>query len=483
MLFNSFSFLFFLAVLVVLYYAIPAKWRWMLLGVASLYFYSTFKQEYVLLLLGVALATYLWGLAVQPAPGRSRRGLLIGAAVCTILVPLFVCKYYDFSLDSLAALMARAGSEDAEFLWPKLGWVQPAGLSFFTFSCVSYLVDVYRGQIPAERNLARLFLYVAFFPKLLAGPIERATAFLPQLSRPLRFDPAMVTAGLQLILWGLFKKVVIADRLSIFVGAAYKHPMMTPPVDLLIATYFFAFQIYCDFSGYADMAIGIGRVFGIDLMENFRRPYFATSVGEFWSKRWHISLTKWFRDYMFIPLGGSRVSKPRVYFNLMAVFVVSGLWHGANWTFVVWGGLNGLYQVIALVTAGLKARVAQVVRLPAALVSFLNALVTFHLILVTWVFFRAASIADAFTVCSRVASSLVKIPAALTNHVYNDELILSFMFIGVLLIIEALDEARSLWERLGASPVYLRWTFYYALLICLIVFGKWNLTEFVYMQF
>ena len=482
MLFNSFTFLLFFAVLVFAYYGIPHKFRWILLGIASLYFYSTFNVGYVLLLIGAALVTYVWGLAIG-TPERGRKTLLMAVGVSTILAPLFVCKYFDFSVASLEALLATTGIGDAEFAFPRLGLLQPAGLSFFTFSCVSYLVDVYRGQIPVERNPGRLVLYVAFFPKLLAGPIERATTFLPQLLRPVRFNPEMVTLGLQLILWGLFKKVVIADRLSIFVGTAYKLPMMTSPADLVIATYFFAFQIYCDFSGYADMAIGIARVFGIDLMVNFRRPYFSTSVGEFWSQRWHISLTKWFRDYMFIPLGGSRVSKPRVYFNIMAVFVVSGLWHGANWTFVVWGGLNALYQIFSLATARMRDTVVQFLPIPTAIGSFLNGLVTFHLILVSWVFFRAASISDACTIFSRVAASFTKLPLLFAARVYTDEIILSVVFIAVLLLVEAIDERKSLWERLQYSPLYVRWTFYYAVLICLTVFGKWNLTEFVYMQF
>lgn len=479
MLFNSFSFLIFFAILVVVYYLIPHKFRWILLIAASLYFYSTFTVGYVLLLLASALAAYLSGLALASTSEHSRRKktvLVVGIIVS--LAPLFVFKYFDFFAGSLNGI----ASSDSPF--PKLGWLLPVGLSFYTFSCVSYILDVYRGQLVPERHLGRLTLYVSFFPKLLAGPIERAATFLPQLLQPIHFTPENVTLGLQLMLWGLFKKVVIADRLAVYVDAAYKNPDFGSPVALLIASYFFAFQIYCDFSGYTDIAIGAARILGINLMENFRRPYLSTSVPEFWGKnRWHISLSRWFRDYMYIPMGGSRVSKPRFYFNQMAVFVVSGLWHGANWTFVIWGGLNGIYQILTVATDGIREKLATRVRIPVAVGSILGGLATFHLILISWVFFRADSISDAFTVLSRVTQSIPRLPSLLGAYIYTEDLILSFVLIAVLLVIETIDEKRSLWERLQNQPVYVRWAIYYALLISLVVIGKWNLKQFVYMQF
>ncbi len=483
MLFNSFSFLAFFTVLVVVYYLIPHKFRWILLVAASLYFYSTFNVGYVLLLLGSALVAYFAGLAIGATQGR-RRGTILVVGVLASLAPLFVYKYLDFLTESLDALLASAGLVSSESLFPKLELLLPAGLSFFTFSCVSYLLDVYGGQISAERNLGRLALYVSFFPKLLAGPIERATTFLPQLTRAIRFDPDAATQGLQLILWGLFKKVVIADRLAVFVDAAYRRPGMTSPVDLVLATYFFAFQIYCDFSGYSDIAIGTARVFGFKLMENFRRPYFSKSVVGFWGKdRWHISLNRWFRDYMYIPMGGSRVPRLRFYFNLMTVFLVSGLWHGANWTFVIWGALNGLYQVLTLATTDIRERLGKLPRPLAPIGSFLSIVVTFHLILVSWVFFRAASVSDASIVFSRVAESLPNLPTLFTARAYTEEIVLSLVLIVVLLVVEAIDEQRSLWERLRARPTYVRWAFYYAVLISLLVLGKWGFKQFVYMQF
>ncbi len=476
MLFNSFSFLAFFAILVVVYYLLPHKFRWILLVASSLFFYSTFNVGYVLLLLGSALVAYLAGLAIRASQEKSKQRSFLVVGVLAALAPLFVFKYFDFFVSSFDTLLQISPL--------RLGLVLPAGLSFYSFSCVSYLIDIYRGQLAPERHFGRLLLYVSFFPKLLAGPIERATAFLPQLLQSVRFDPEAVTQGFQLMLWGLFKKVVIADRLAVYVDAAYKNPDFSSPAALLIATYFFAFQIYCDFSGYSDIAIGAARVLGFNLMENFRRPYLATSVPEFWGKnRWHISLTRWFRDYMYIPMGGSQVSKPRMYLNQFAVFVVSGLWHGANWTFVIWGGLNGLYQILTLATSGAREKVANKVRLPATIGSLVSGLVTFHLILISWVFFRASSISDAFAIISRVTQSIPRLPALLGAFAYTDEIVLSLILIVVLLIIETLDEKRSFWEGLRARPVYVRWAVYYALLICLIVIGKWNLKQFVYMQF
>jgi D-alanyl-lipoteichoic acid acyltransferase DltB (MBOAT superfamily) len=341
-------------------------------------------------------------------------------------------------------------------------------------------VDVHRGLLPPERHAGHLLLYIAFFPKLLAGPIERAQPFLRQTRTPVAFDAARVTAGLQLMLWGLFKKVVIADRLAGFVDAAYAQPSFAAPADLVIATYFFAFQLYCDFSGYSDIAIGSAKVLGFDLMENFRRPYLAASVPEFWSRRWHFSLASWFRDYMYIPMGGNRVPPLRRAANIMAVFLASGLWHGANWTFLVWGGLNGLYTVAAVAAAGFGGRAS---RRAWPAIGLLRSLATFHLILITWVFFRAESVSDAATIVSRTAAAASSLPTLLGVRLTSGSVPLSLLLIALLVGVELVDEKRPVWERLRARPVALRWAVYYAMLAALIVLGTWNVREFVYMQF
>lgn len=482
MLFNSFGFLGFFAVLAVVYYQTPHRFRWPLLLAASLYFYAAFSASYLLLLFGVTVVAYLCGLALASARGPRRR-VVLATGVVAVLGALVVFKYYDFAAGSLDSLLASIGLYAVTPLFPRLGLVVAVGLSFFTFSCVSYLVDVHAGRLPAERHFGHFALYVSFFPKLLAGPIERAQPFLSQLRQPVAFSHAGVTAGLQLMLLGLFKKVVIADRLALFVDRAYQQPAFTSPADLVVATYFFAFQLYCDFSGYSDMAIGASRVLGIDLMENFRRPYLSTSVPEFWSKRWHLSLASWFRDYMYIPIGGSRVSRMRHYGNIVAVFLVSGLWHGANWTFVAWGGLNGLYQVLSLMTRQLRARMT--VPIPPTVQSMLRGLLTFHLILVTWVFFRAASLDDATTILSRVAGSIPALPRLLQTRltVNSGDLLLSIGLVAALMGVEMIDERRSVWARLAVRPVYVRWAVYYAMLAALLVLGTWSLQRFVYMQF
>jgi D-alanyl-lipoteichoic acid acyltransferase DltB (MBOAT superfamily) len=285
------------------------------------------------------------------------------------------------------------------------------------------------------------------------------------------------------MLWGLFKKVVIADRLAPLVDRAYQFPATSSPVELVLGTYFFAFQIYCDFSGYTDIARGAARVLGFSLMENFRRPYFATSITEFWSARWHISLSRWFRDYLYFPLGGNRVGVPRWYANLFLVFLVSGLWHGSNWTFVIWGALNGGYQVAYVASAASRTSIGQLIRIPAWLTGPLSGLLTFHLVLFSWVFFRAASLADATTVFSRVWQAFPNLPVLLANYPFTFEVVAAIVLIVVLMLVELFDERRPGLEWLRARPAPVRWAAAYVLLACLLVLGNWSLTRFVYMQF
>jgi len=477
MLFNSFAFLAFFAIVVLLYYAVPHRWRWLLLLVASYYFYSAFQTKYVLLLAFSTLVAYGVGLAL-PSLGRGK--LILAAGIVVELSVLVIYKYFDFFAGSLEGSLATLQGLDAIAL-PRLGLILPAGLSFYTFSAISYMIDVHRGTVAAERHLGHLALYIAFFPKLLAGPIERAKPFLEQIVRPVSFTPPLVVAGLQLMLLGLFKKVVIADRLAEFVNAGFNNPAFQSPVTLLVAVYFYAFQIYCDFSGYSDIAIGAAAVLGIRLMENFKRPYFSRSVPEFWGKRWHISLMLWFRDYLYVPLGGNRVSKPRWYLNQMIVFLVSGLWHGANWTFVVWGGLNGAYQVLYFMTVRPRAGLSRY--LPSWLWATLGLLLTFHLILLSWVFFRADSIGKAWTIISRIMTSLSQYPALIASYNWTNEFWLALGLIVVLLLFEICDEVRGFWQWLARRPTALRWGVYYAGIACLLVVGKWGVSQFVYMQF
>ena len=280
----------------------------------------------------------------------------------------------------------------------------PVGISFYTFQTLSYTIDIYRGERAPERHLGIFALYVSFFPQLVAGPIERSSRLIPQFYNNISFDYDRVTEGLKIMLWGFFKKLVIADRLANYVDAVYNNQLEHSGLTLFVATIFFAFQIYCDFSGYSDIAIGGAKVLGYDLMENFRRPYFARSISEFWH-RWHISLSTWFRDYLYIPLGGNRVVKWRWYYNLFITFVISGLWHGANWTFVVWGALHGLYLILGILVDPLRKKALAVSGFvdKAALRGLLSILITFMFVNLTWIFFRANTISDAIDIVSKVA--------------------------------------------------------------------------------
>lgn len=481
MLFNSFAFLGFLTLVVAAYYVLPHRWRWLLLLLASSYFYSTFQPAYLLLLVYAAGVAYLVGLGLAGRGGTRSGRLLLTLGIIGELSVLALFKYANFLAESVEGALGWLAIAAEPIALPRLEFLLPAGLSFYVFSAISYLVDVKRGVMPPERHLGKLALYIAFFPKLLAGPIERAGPFLKQLEEKVRFDPETVTFGLQLLLWGMFKKVVIADRLAAFVDAGFNSPDFQSPVTVLVAVYFYAFQIYCDFSGYSDMAIGASALFGIKLMENFRRPYFATSVPEFWSRRWHISLMAWFRDYVYIPLGGNRVAKARWYANIMIVFMISGLWHGASWTFVVWGGLNGLYQIFYFVLSGVRARLAAA--LPDWVWNTLALLITFHLITFSWIFFRADSIAQAWAVVGRIQGALVQMPTLLGAYPWTGEFWLALGLIATLIGMEALDEKRGLWQWLAERPLAVRWGFYYAVLGCLAIIGQWGLSEFVYMRF
>ena len=478
---NSFTFLAFFAVVAVAYYIVPPRLRWVLLLIASYYFYSTFEVRYVLLLAFATGVAYATASAIASARPRTAAKTILTVGIVVQLATLGLFKYFNFVVGTFETAFNQLGWFSEAVAMPRLDFLLPVGLSFYTFSCISYMVDVYREKIPVERHMGKLAVYVAFFPKLLAGPIERAGPFLSQATEAIRFNPPLVTFGLQLMLWGLFKKVVIADRLAVYVDSAFTNVDFQSPVVLVIGVYLYAFQVYCDFSGYSDMAIGAAAILGITLMENFRRPYLARSVPEFWGRRWHISLMAWFRDYLYFPLGGNRVSHVRWYANLMVVFLVSGLWHGAAWTFIVWGGLNGAYQVVYLMIGGLRERLARLV--PSWLWSGFAIVLTFHLILVTWVFFRASSIGEAWSVITRIASALPQLPTMLGTYNWTNELLISIALIVFLMAVEVLDELRPVWDRLAAKPVAVRWGYYYALSACLLVIGYWGMEEFVYMQF
>jgi len=478
---NSLIFLAFFGAVTLVHYALPRRYRWWLLLIASIYFYSTFDPRYLLLLGWSTGIAWLGGLALEGGHAGGARRLWLQLSVAAQLAVLILFKYVDFLIGIAEPVLQPLLSVQEAVALPRLEWLLPAGLSFYVFSCISYLVDVWRGDVPAERHFGHLALHVSFFPKLIAGPIERAPDLLPQIRAGGVFVPEQVVFGLQLLLWGLIKKVVIADGLVGFVDAGFSSPAFQSPVTVLIAVYFYAFQIYCDFSGYSDMAIGMAAILGFRFRANFRRPYLSRNISEFWSARWHISLSRWFRDYLYIPLGGSRAGRLRLYLNLMIVFAVSGLWHGAALTFLIWGAANGLGQVVWHMCRPLLARIAGI--LPGWLFAWLSVLLTFHFVLLTWVFFRAGDMQTALAVLGRIWGAMPALPGLLGSYSYTGGFWLSVALIAGLILVEWLEERRPVQGWLPALGPMLRWPVYYAGLGLVILLGHWGAAEFVYMQF
>lgn len=486
MLFTSLQFFAFLPAVLLLFSAMPVTQRWAVLLVASYLFYGIWKPFNLVYLGGVTLVVLVCGWAVEREPRPAARKALLATGLVALIGSLIAFKFYDFIAGELERLFASTSA----LALPKLGVSTPVGYSFYAFSAASYLIDVYTKRLSGKHHTGHIALYVGYFPKIFAGPIERATAFLPQMAAGLRADPGRALLGLQLIGWGLFKKVVIADNLAPLVDRNFGIVAFASPIELLISVYFFAFQIYCDFSGYTDIAIGASLLFGLQLIENFRRPYLSRSTAEFWGERWHISLGRWFRDYLYIPLGGSRSGPLRQYLNIMVVFVVSGLWHaglgyGVGWTFLAWGALNGAYQWAGLSTRGLWSRLGGLlpaVRRSAAL-SLVRILLTFHLIAISWIFFRAKSVSDALTVIRKIGENLPEIPSLVIQYPFTAEHGMGFVLIAILLAVETLDERRPLAQRLAAAPTILRWGSYYLVIFGLLILGRWQAKEFIYMQF
>ena len=499
MLFNSAEFcLLFFPLVTGLYFVLPHRWRWLLLLAASCWFYMAFVPLFILILAFTILVDFVAGIAIEGSSGPRRKAYLVASIVANVGV-LAVFKYWDFLNGNLTGLL---GSLGLEYHMPRLkewtffgllpaGMVLPIGLSFHTFQSLSYTIEVYRGHQRAERRFGLFALYVMFYPQLVAGPIERPANLLNQLNAGdghgirSRYDHARVVWGLKQMLWGFFKKLVIADRCGVVVDQVYSDVEGYGGASLLLATYLFAFQIYCDFSGYTDIALGAARVMGFDLMVNFRTPYRSTSISEFWS-RWHISLSSWFRDYLYIPLGGNRVVKWRWYFNLFLVFMVSGLWHGASWTYVIWGALHGGYLVLALLCAPLWARFDALTGLDArpVLKRWINVLITFHLVVLAWVFFRANQVQDAFTLYERLFSSgwsisdLMGLRDDLNNGMFEATLVL----VGLFLLIDPVYDAWIKRERVWPGGWQGQFAFA-TLAAAILIFGFYGATSFIYFQF
>lgn len=484
MLFNSIEYIVFFPACVSIYFLLPHRARWAFLLAASYFFYAHWNPKYLVLIVASTLVDYVVGIGLMRTRAvRWRRALLVASLTCNLGL-LFTFKYFNFAVDTARSVLAWTG---IEIYPPELQFLLPVGISFYTFQTLSYTIDVYTGKRNAESHLGVFALYVAFFPQLVAGPIERSVNLLPQFFEKHRIQYDLVTSGLRLILWGMFKKVVVADNLAVVVDACFTSQEGGIGPITVLGTVFFAYQIYCDFSGYSDIAIGSARVMGFDLMTNFNRPYHADSFTEFW-RRWHISLSSWFRDYVYIPLGGNRVGLTRWAINISAVFVLSGVWHGANLTFICWGALHAIYYLSETVLGWYGARGAQSnqVRLPRAVRTF----IVFVFTCVAWIFFRAESVSHAGNLILSLGwgwgqfVTLVDIRALLQTLGLSLEQVLAGIAYIVFLELFEWKQVAGMAPRLLNTTAWLpRWLAYAAVTLGILNLGAGREINFIYFQF
>lgn len=474
MLFNSINFFLFFSSVLLLYYFLPRKYTWIMLLISSLFFYMCWRWQYIFLLFFPATIDFFVAKALEDSDNQKRRKLLLLLSVVTNLGLLFYFKYFNFfigSINSASALM------NIPFFLNSAKILLPVGISFYTFQSISYTVEVFRKNIQAERNFGKFALFVSFFPQLVAGPINRPQILLPQLQnlQPLKSDNFI--KGGRLILWGLFKKIVVADRLAFFVNIVYNSPESYHGLATILATVFFAFQIYCDFSGYSDIAIGVAKTMGVDLVKNFNKPYYSHSIKEFWSK-WHISLSTWFRDYLYIPLGGNKVPVGRWVLNLFLTFLVSGIWHGASFNFVIWGAIHGVLIVLESLNSKYKF-------LPFKLPGFISSIWTFSIVCFAWIFFRANTVHDSFTIIKNIFdfnhSFVSEIKQMTGADMYN--FAVGIPLILLLIIFEKGWELSFVQTYFNNYRVF-RFTCYISLIVLIALFGVLvSQSSFIYFQF
>ena len=483
MTFNSFEFLIFFPIVAFLYYLLPKRARWPMLLIASYYFYMFYQPELVVLIFSTTLVSWLSAFAIEKTERRGFKKLFLALTLTVCLGVLFFFKYFNFLSGSITSLASLLGIETSLLV---LELVLPVGISFYTFQTLSYVIDVYRGDIECERNFFFYALFVSFFPQLVAGPIERPGNLMPQLREEHGLFRDNLEAGAKYMLLGFFKKICVADALSVYVDSVYNNPEGAPSLAIAFATVLFAVQIYCDFSGYTDIATGCARVMGIRLMKNFDHPYSAVSVKDFWS-RWHISLSGWFRDYLYIPLGGNRCSRVRHLFNLFFVFLVSGLWHGASFTFVLWGAVHGLYQIVGTLTLkwrnGLLAGLGKSPDSPSVVA--VRRVLTFTLVTFAWVFFRANSLSDAGVLLSSLVSRHASITEALSfMGLGSVEILTAVLSVATLFFIDRImtREAEDTEDHLTARGGFIYYVWIIAA-VWLLLLSRGLDSTFIYFQF
>lgn len=503
MLFNSFSFLVFFPIVIAVYYVIPKKCRQVWLLICSYYFYMSWNPRYALLILFSTIITYACGLLIDRADTLGKKKGYIAVTMVANLGILFIFKYLDFALETVADALAVVGIGITPHTFDLL---LPVGISFYTFQTIGYIIDVYRQTTKAEKQFVSYALFVSFFPQLVAGPIERSSSLLSELHKMKTadlWDQERNARGFLLMLWGYFQKMVIADRLAILIDHVYENSEMYSGSVLAVASIFFAIQIYCDFAGYTNIARGAAAILGVKLMNNFRQPYFSKSVKEFWS-RWHISLSSWFRDYLYFPLGGSRKGDIRKYINLMIVFLVSGLWHGAAYTYIAWGILHGLYRIAEeLLHKGCiwwKKRKESVVndhrrheKLRKQVGNALKVIITFVLVDIAWIFFRAETLGQALDICERMILCKPDLSVFFNGTLFTlgldaKDFGVAIVAVLILLIVDTMQYAGvNLYDLYRRRNVIVRTVAVYVMIFALLIWGiygpGYDAAQFIYFQF
>lgn len=482
MLFNSFEFLLFFPIIICGYYLIPHRYRWLWLLLGSYLFYAIHEPVLIILLLTSTITDYFCGLKMAKANVKSKKPYLLLSLIINLGM-LFVFKYLTFFTTSVNDLFRFFGLEisnrEASGSYNFNQILLPVGISFYTFQTLSYTIDIYRGKLKPERHFGIFALYVTFFPQLVAGPIERASRLIPQLKQRLEVNLPKIKEGLILMAWGFFLKVVVADRLGIYVDKAFSNPESPHGISLIIGVIFFCFQIYFDFSAYTSIAIGTAKTIGIDLMQNFNKPFFAISMADIW-RRWHISLMQWLRDYIFSPMGGWRGSKLKNLRNILILFFVVGLWHGASWTFVIWGILNGIALILEIYTSQFRKKYFKILGLKKRTINFLGWAFTFSYMNMTLIFFRAPSLEIALTYIKNMFQFKSLHINILGNYF---ELLLCFILIIAVQTVHYLKGNDKIYDLVLNKPKYIRWTYYICFILIIVLFAVNRQNTFIYFQF
>lgn len=480
MLFNSFSYAVFVPIIFIIYWFMPHRFRWVLLLAASYYFYMSWNPKYIILILATTFISYITGIVIEQTENKLQKKVYLVLSVIFCMGILFIFKYFNFFIENLSSVLDIFTIKMHPIT---LKLLLPVGISFYTFQTMSYVIDVYRGDVQAEKHFGYYAAFISFFPQLVARPIERTSNLLPQIKREQKFSEQKAFDGLKLMLWGYYKKLVVADTLAPYVDKVYNQLELYQGFSLMIVVFFFSLQIYCDFSGYSDIAIGTARLFGIDLIKNFDAPYFSKSVKEFW-RRWHISLSTWFRDYIYISLGGNKCSRIKRYFNLMITFLISGLWHGANWTFLYWGGVHGVAQIIEDICNPIlkKIRLYKVGK-------FVTWILVFFFCNMAWVLFRAPTLIDAIYVYKNILID-IDTPLRYLKNGFNDigisvvRLIHLVTLIIILIVVDGINLRNNIVVKVNSQKVIVQWCVYLLLALITILFAQKGVAaEFVYFQF